>query len=133
VLDANAWIALFRWSDKGIASQLKSHEPTEIGLCAVVLGELWYGAERSESTRRAANRKRVNELLGRYAVVPFDVDAAKRYATIRTELDVAGKPIGPNDLMIAAIAKARQATVVTHNVAEFSRVPRLSVEDWQST
>jgi predicted nucleic acid-binding protein len=57
--------------------------------------------------------------------------AAKECGEIRNYLAGLGQPIGPNDLMIATIAKVNGLTVVTHNTAEFSRVPGLMVEDWQ--
>jgi hypothetical protein len=55
---------------------------------------------------------------------------AETCAMIRTDLAAQGKLIGPNDLMIAAIARTRQATLVTHNVGEFGRVARLQLENW---
>lgn len=50
---------------------------------------------------------------------------------MRAYLDGKGTPIGPNDLMIASIARAHSLTLVTHNTSEFSRVPGLKLEDWQ--
>lgn len=64
--------------------------------------------------------------------LPFDDAAAERYAGLRAGLEKVGTPIGPNDMLIAAIALANDVTVVTHNVREFSRVPGLRVEDWES-
>ena len=63
--------------------------------------------------------------------LPFDDRAAEEYGKVRSHLAVLGTPIGPNDLMIAAIALANHMTLVTHNTAEFSRVPGLTLEDWQ--
>jgi predicted nucleic acid-binding protein len=57
--------------------------------------------------------------------------AAVEYGRIRGHLAAAGTPIGPNDLMIAAIAQSRRLTLVTHNTREFSRVPGLLIEDWE--
>ena len=45
-------------------------------------------------------------------------------------LEAAGQPIGSNDLLIAAHALTLGATLVTANVGEFQRVPRLVVENW---
>jgi len=55
----------------------------------------------------------------------------KHYGSIRAELASIGLPIGPNDLLIAAIAVAHHLRLVTHNVTEFSRVPQLILEDWE--
>ena len=132
LLDTNTWIALLRWQNPGVIAQLKRHPSEEILLCSVVLAELWYGAERSDSNRRTDNRRLVDELEATYESLSFDNAAARDYAIIRTELFAIGQPIGPNDLIIAAIARSRGATIVTHNVAEFIRVPGLIVEHWHS-
>ena len=63
----------------------------------------------------------------------FDLSAASHFGEIRAERERIGQPIGPYDLQIAAIARANQLTVVTHNVTEFSRVPDLMCEDWESS
>jgi tRNA(fMet)-specific endonuclease VapC len=72
------------------------------------------------------------KLEAKYQSLPFDNAAARDYASIRSHLATAGQPIGPNDTMIAAIARSRGTTLVTHNTAEFSRVPGLLIEDWQT-
>ena len=64
--------------------------------------------------------------------MPFDDRAADHDALLRATLERAGTPIGPNDLLIAAIAVANDLTLVTHNTGEFSRVPGLRLEDWQT-
>ena len=97
-----------------------------------MLAELWFGVERSDATHQANNLKLVDELAAKYQSVPFDNAAARDYAAIRAHLSAAGQPIGPNDLLIAAITRNRGATLVTHNIAEFSRVPGLAIDDWQS-
>ncbi len=97
-------------------------------LCSVVIGELFYGAERSD--QRARTLSQVRKFCGPFESLPFDDRAAEEYGAIRAHLARQGTPIGPNDLMIAAIANS--VTLVTHNTAEFERVPRLRLEDWQS-
>ena len=64
-------------------------------------------------------------------ILPFASEAAGDYAEIRLQLEKAGQPIGERDLLIAATARSRRLTVVTHNVREFSRVSGLKVEDWR--
>jgi tRNA(fMet)-specific endonuclease VapC len=113
-------------------ANIKRRPAEEILLCAVVLAELWFGAERSDAARIADNLKVVAELEAKYQSCPFDNSAAREYAAIRTHLLGIGQPIGPNDLMIAAIARSRGLTLVTNNLAEFARVPGLLIEDWQS-
>ena len=63
-------------------------------------------------------------------VVPFDIEAAKEYGTIRAELEKSGKVIGNNDMMIAASAKVHNMILVTNNVREFERVSGLRLENW---
>jgi tRNA(fMet)-specific endonuclease VapC len=54
----------------------------------------------------------------------------QHYAAIRTQLEQAGTPISPNDLLIAAHALALNLTLVTANTREFERVPALSLDNW---
>ena len=133
LLDSNTWISLLRWQNAGILARLKQHPIEEILLCSVVLAELWYGAERGDANRRTDNYAVVDELEVKYQSLPFDTHAARDYAVIRAHLSSAGQPIGPNDTMIAAIARSRGVTLVTHNTAEFSRVPGLLIDDWQTS
>ena len=67
-----------------------------------------------------------------FACLPFDGRAADAYGSIRADLEREGRPIGPNDLLIAATALAHSLTLVTHNTSEFNRVPGLSLVDWES-
>jgi tRNA(fMet)-specific endonuclease VapC len=73
----------------------------------------------------------VDAFLKPFEVLPFAGEAAEEYAEIRLQLERVGRPIGERDLLIAATAKSRRLTVVTHNVREFARVPGLNVEDWR--
>jgi tRNA(fMet)-specific endonuclease VapC len=67
-----------------------------------------------------------------FASLPFDDACAEQYGQIRNELESDGTPIGPNDLLISAVARAHGLTLVTHNVGEFSRVIGLRLEDWEA-
>ena len=106
--------------------------PADIALCSVVLGELLYGAHHGAASKLAANPALIARLQRQFASLPFDDLAAEEYGKTRADLASQGTPIGPNDLMIASIALANGLTVVTHNTSEFSRVPGLKIEDWQS-
>jgi tRNA(fMet)-specific endonuclease VapC len=92
---------------------------------------LIYGVERSPAKHKANNQMQVEQLRQQFVSFPFDDAAAEEYGKIRAHLAALGSPIGPNDLLIAAISLAKGLTLVTHNTAEFSRVPGLSIEDWQ--
>lgn len=131
LLDSNACIGWLRLNQPKLVARIKQERPTDIVICSVVVGELIYGAERAGPAHRASNLLRVEQLRQQFVSVPFDDSAAEDYGKARAHLAAMGTPIGPNDLMIAAIAKANGLTLVTHNTSEFSRVPGLSIEDWQ--
>jgi tRNA(fMet)-specific endonuclease VapC len=131
LLDTNAWIGHLRQTCPAVTARLSQHPVTDVVLCSVVLGELLYGAEHSGAAHRLANLALVASLRGQYHSLPFDDSAAEHYSSIRAVLAAKGTPIGPNDLLIAAIARAHLLTLVTHNTSEFSRVPGLILDDWQ--
>lgn len=101
-----------------------------IAISAITLGELWHGAENS--TRVAQNLAVVEEFASLLEVLPYSAKAAAHYGSIRATLEKAGRPIGVNDLHIAAHARSEGLTLVTNNLAEFERVPGLLVENWVS-
>src|SRR5579875_1169464 len=124
LLDTNVWIGLIRGLSGVLLAKYRAMAPTaDIRVCSVVLAELWYGCARSASP--AANRAALQALIAPYPSLPFDDAAADQYATIRRHLESLGQVIGPYDLQIAAIALANGCTLVTHNLAEFSRIPGL--------
>jgi tRNA(fMet)-specific endonuclease VapC len=128
LLDTNAWIELLNNPKGNLATKLASLAPSDVALCSVVLGELAVGAYKS--TQPAANLALVHQLVRQFACLAFDEASADPYAQTRSHLEKIGQPIGPYNLQIAAIALQHGLIVVTHNLAEFSRVPGLSVEDW---
>jgi len=95
----------------------------------MVRAELSYGVEKS--SRRAHGFAQLVQLFQDFQSLPFDDAAAQEYAVIRADLERKGTPIGPNDLIIAAITRANDLTLITHNTREFSRVPGLKIEDWE--
>ena len=131
LLDSNAWIGWLRQNRPNLKRRIQQENPADVILCSVVLGELIYGAERSGPSHKAMNHMRLVQLRRQLPSLPFDDHAAEKYGEMRAFLESMGTPIGPNDLMIAAIALARRLTLVTHNTKEFSRVPGLALEDWQ--
>lgn len=128
LLDTNICIYLLNHNDPNLRSQFASRSPADIALCSVVKAELLYGARRS--SRPDANRERLERFFAPLATLPFDDGCAEHSALIRADLAAAGTPIGPNDLLIAATARANEAVLVTNNTREFERVAGLTVEDW---
>lgn len=131
LLDSNAWIGHLRQTAPEVTRRLGTHPRSDIVLCSIVLSELLYGVRRSSPAHQQANLALVTQLRQQYVSLPFDDVAAEEAAEIRAHLAPLGTPIGPHDLIIAAIARANQLTLVTHNTVEFSRVPGLAIEDWE--
>ena len=132
ILDTNSVIDhLRRGPASKVTVKLTSAPPGSVYLCSVVLAELIYGALHSGALHQAANLTLLAGLRKLFVSLAFDDRAAEEYGKIRAHLSGQGTLIGPNDLMIAAIALANGMTLVTHNTSEFSRVPGLALEDWQ--
>jgi tRNA(fMet)-specific endonuclease VapC len=131
LLDTNTCIGWLRNNQPQIVAQIQAHAPTDIVLCSVVVAELLFGVGRSDPAHRANTALRVEQMRQLFVSLPFDDAAAEQYGKIRADLTARGLIIGGNDLLVAAIALASGCTLVTHNTAEFSRVPGLVIEDWQ--
>lgn len=127
MLDTNILSDLIRNPRGGLVQRLSSADPDAICTSIVVACELRFGAKRTGSD---VLTNRVEQLLGALTILPLDKPADRHYADIRTVLEQAGTPIGSHDLFIAAHARSRNFTLVTHNMREFERVPGLRVEDW---
>jgi tRNA(fMet)-specific endonuclease VapC len=111
----------------GVADELRRRSPSEVCTSSVVAGELELGVARRGS------RKLRRELEGLYSgleVLPYDLEAARRYGRLAAVLLDEGVPIGVEDTMVAAHALSRGLTLVTHNRKHFERVKGLRVEDW---
>jgi tRNA(fMet)-specific endonuclease VapC len=113
-----------------LIDRLRALSRSQVRLSSVVKAELLYGARKS--ARVAENLRLLERFFDTIASLPFDDRCAEDYGVLRDELDRAGAPIGPNDLLIAATARAHGAILVTHNVRGFSRVARLRIENWES-
>lgn len=129
LLDTNACIHLLNGRHQHLIDRFHSHLQQEVVLCSMVKAELLRGALRSQ--RVALNLQRLNTFFAPLHSLPFDDSGAEHFARIGADLLDCGTPIGPNDLVIAAIARSHDATLITHNISEFSRVPGLRMEDWE--
>jgi tRNA(fMet)-specific endonuclease VapC len=126
LLDTNAVIALLNEPQGRVSKQVRTLTPSEFGLSALVVHELYFGAYKSQ--RRERNVALVNGL--RFEVLPFDQEDAHHAGEIRAGLGLLGTPIGAYDVLIAGQARARGLVLITRNVREFERVPQLRVENW---
>lgn len=129
LLDSNVWVAILRQKFPQVAARYGATNRTDIRICSVVVAELRYGC--AKSAKPAANRAIVDALLAPIVSLPYDDAAIDHFVALRRHLESIGEVIGPYDMQIAAIALANGCTLVTHNTAEFSRVPGLVLEDWQ--
>lgn len=128
LLDTNVCVEYLRNRHPEVNRRMRAQNPSDLRLCSVVVGELVYGAWRSNDP--PGNLALLSGFFSTIASLSFDDLAAHEYGRIRQELNSQGTPIGPNDLMIASIALANGLTLVTHNLAEFSRIGGLVIEDW---
>jgi tRNA(fMet)-specific endonuclease VapC len=130
-LDTNAVIALLNRSSEPMRVRLGAavHRREDVAIPVVVLFELCYGAAKSANRQRAS--RRIGDFLsGPVRVLDLQLDDAEEAGDIRAALERVGRPIGPYDVLIAAQARRHGATLVTANLREFARVPRLKAEDW---
>jgi tRNA(fMet)-specific endonuclease VapC len=127
MLDTNIIADLIRNPQGRAAKRIAKAGEDNICTSIIVAAELRYGCAKIGSSRLL---KAVEDLLGEISVLPFDVPADAEYGGIRSEPEAAGKPIGGNDLLIAAHANTIGATIVTANTDEFKRIRGLNVENW---
>jgi len=127
LLDTNIVSALVRDPQGRVAERIRTIGETQICTSIVVAAELRYGATRRGSARLT---RQVEAVLGALDILAFEAPADAVYALVRSKLEQAGKPIGGNDLLIAAHALSLGHTLVTDNEAEFHRVDGLACENW---
>lgn len=118
LLDSNVCIAVMRGKKPHVTARLFAEKPTDLRVCSIVVAELTVGAIRSRSP--ATELQKVATFLAPYTRLGFGDVEARKYAEIRANLETRGELISDMD------------TLVTHNTAEFGRVPGLSLEDWET-
>ena len=126
LLDSSACIPILR-NQAGLG---KLPPPAKTGIPMMVAAELWTGVKKNLSTH-PHHAARLQAFLDMFSIPVFDLEAALHYAEIRADLEAAGNPIGPLDLLIAAQARSLKATLVTSNAREFKRVKGLKVQEWR--
>lgn len=128
LLDTNICIYIAKHNPLAVRERFVRHSANELAMSVITLGELRHGAEKSNSPKKAFAT--IERLVGAIQVMPLDDEVSHMYGKIRAKLELAGQPIGNNDLWIAAHAKAAGWTLVTNNEREFVRVPGLKIENW---
>jgi tRNA(fMet)-specific endonuclease VapC len=128
LLDTDICIYIAKHRPSAVRERFSRHAAGELAMSVVTLGELRFGAEKSQTREQAIAK--VQELASLIPVHPLPEAAGEHYGRIRAELQRAGQPIGNNDLWIAAHARAEGLVLVTNNEREFNRISDLQVENW---
>lgn len=127
MVDTNIASHFMRFPEGRVAQRMNDFDTSTVGISIIVVSELRFGVAKVRS-RRLHNQ--VEWMLSKLTLVPFNEPADHHYAEIRAHLQGRGRPIGPNDIFIAAHALSLGLPLVTANITEFSRVPNLVVENW---
>jgi tRNA(fMet)-specific endonuclease VapC len=127
MLDTNIVSDLARNPQGAVARRIAEVGPDAVCVSLVTAAELRYGCAKKGSVKLLAQ---IDAILGSIPILALDVPADTEYGGIRAEPEAAGKPIGPNDLFIAAHAYALEAVLVTANTGEFKRIQSLQLENW---
>lgn len=127
LLDTNIVSHLIRQPQGIIATRIREVGETQVCTSIIVAAELRYGAAKRGSQRLATQ---LESVLGAIEIMPFEAPADESYGLIRARLEQTGRPIGADDLLIAAQAVALGYTIVTDNDTEFARIEELACENW---
>lgn len=128
LLDTNICIYIAKQRPPEVLARFKKLAPGDVVMSVITLGELQYGAMKSQQSKQSIEA--LKKLAQAIPVLVLDEDASRHYGEIRAELHSTGTPIGNNDLWIAAHARSQQLVLVTNNKREFDRVSNLKVENW---
>lgn len=127
-LDTNICIYFLKGKHPSIRENLLATPPNEIKIPVIVHSELLCGVQKS--SQKKENLRKVREFLLPFEIVSYTEQVSGIYAEIRAGCEKKGQPVGPNDLLIAAIVKANNGTLVTRNTKEFSRIYGLQQTKW---
>lgn len=128
LVDTDICIYIMNQRPGGVIKKFRQFEPGEIGISAITVSELRYGA--AKSTSRVQNEIRLEEFMAPLEILAYDQAAAGLYGEIRFQLEKHGRPIGPLDMLIAAHAISQERVLVTNNEKEFGRIKELKIENW---
>ncbi|WP_008310973.1 type II toxin-antitoxin system VapC family toxin [Leptolyngbya sp. PCC 6406] len=127
LLDTNILSDLVRHPQGRVFQHIVDVGEDSVCTSIIVACELRFGVVKSGSSRLVQQLEQILEVL---TVLPLESPVDEHYAAIRTYLEQAGTPIGPNDLLIAAHSLALDLTLVTANTREFERVLALKLDNW---
>jgi len=127
LLDTNTCIYIINNRPPNVLERFRKYKAGEVGISSIAASELAYGVAKSGSLK---NRTALEMFLAPMQILPFDSQCLWFYADLRASLEKQGLSIGPMDTLIAAQALSIDGTLVTNNIKEFVRVPKLKLENW---
>lgn len=127
-LDTNTCIYFLNGRYESIKLKIVETSPNKIKIPSIVKAELLLGGYKSKNKTKTLAK--LEQFLEPFEVISFTEEMTYTYAEIRSTLEKKGQIIGPNDVLIASIVLFYSATLITHNVQEFKRIPALKIEDW---
>lgn len=127
LLDTNTCIYIINNRPPNVLERFRKYKAGEVGISSIAASELAYGVAKSGSLK---NRTALEMFLAPMQILPFDSQCLWFYADLRASLEKQGLSIGPMDSLIAAHALSIDGTLVTNNIKEFMRVPKLKLENW---
>ena len=127
LLDTNTCIYIINNRPPNVLEKFRKYKAGEVGISSIAASELAYGVAKSGSLK---NRTALEMFLAPMQILPFDSQCLWFYADLRASLEKQGLSIGPMDSLIAAQALSIDGTLVTNNIKEFMRVPKLKLENW---
>lgn len=130
MLNTNVCIGAIKGNPPMVQERLIVIPPSDVAISQIVLCELEFGVCHSRNQER--NRAELVLFLKYIQVLDWSTEQTDAAAEVRCELARLGQPIGAYDTLIAAHARSINATLVTHNTREFSRVSGLTIEDWET-
>ncbi|GAB1235004.1 type II toxin-antitoxin system VapC family toxin [Ferrigenium sp. UT5] len=128
LLDTNICIYIAKHNPPAVRDRFAHHTADELAMSVVTLGELRFGAEKSQNRERALAV--ISQLESMMQIAQLNAAVGEHYGQIRAVLQQRGEMIGNNDLWLAAHARAEGWILVTNNEREFVRVDGLQVENW---
>ena len=128
LLDTNICIYIAKYNPPAVRERFAQHSANEFAISVITLGELRFGAEKSQAKNKALAV--IDELTNVVSVEELPESTGIHYGDIREQLQKSGQIIGNNDLWLAAHARSQDWVLVTNNESEFLRVEGLTVENW---
>jgi tRNA(fMet)-specific endonuclease VapC len=129
LLDTNICIYIINEKPDRVLRKFEQYPVFDFGISSITHAELQYGIEKSK--KKKTNQDALDEFLLPLTILPFHgKKLVTCYGEIRASLESKGRTIGPLDMLIAAHALSLDLTIISNNIKEFSRIPKLKSENW---